>query len=190
MICLEYFKKNWHQVILLDLKTWSVAGVNMLKSHSQRVITARLRSTTGGHVFSLFTPGGMGYPPARDGVPPGQGWGNPWARMGYPQPGLGYPTARIRVTPARTGVPPARDGVPLARGGVPPIQGLGNPTDQYGVPPSQDWGTPRQDWGTPSRARDGYPSPRQVTLAQVMTWAVRLLRFPTGGLFCVSLGLY
>ena len=45
-------------------------------SRGIRLITARVRSTTGGYIFSLFTPGG-GYHPSQGGVPSflGRRWG-------------------------------------------------------------------------------------------------------------------
>ena len=108
-------------------------------------------------------------------------WDTPgWDRMGYPTSGTGWCT------------PPTRTG-------------WGTPwPGQDGVPPGQDrMGYPRKDKGTPKQDRMGYPQPRQrnppppphthtrtgwgtpqgqVMLGEVTPRAVRLLRFPAGGL--------
>ena len=92
----------------------------------QFIITARVRSTTGGYVFSLFTFRGV----PRDGVPPARsGWVPPpnQVRMRYPWSGQ----------VGQVGVPLARDGVPLVRDQVPPGQGSGTPGHGW-VPPPRD----------------------------------------------------
>ena len=53
------------------------------------------------------------------------------------------------------------------------------------------WGTPHPGQGrVPPLARTGWgtapPPPGQAMLGQVMTWTLRLLQFPAGGLSCYN----
>ena len=93
-----------------------------------------------------------------DGVPPCQDWGTPpppaRSGQGTPQPGLGYTPCQGTLQSGQNSVPPPPSQV---RTGVPPLA--------------------RSGWDIP-------PSPGHVTLEQVMPRAVRLLRFPAGGLSC------
>ena len=98
------------------------------------IATARVRSTTGGYVFSLFTPGrgGIPSPSHNTSTGPSPGWGGYTSSRGVPQfwpgrdsqdgvtPGqvsMGYSLAGMEYSPGQGWV------IPLARDGVTPGQG-------------------------------------------------------------------
>ena len=130
------------------------------------------------HVFSLFTTGGGGggggLPPVRFPVPsPDSG----------PRSFLGVPQSLVPC-PFWGGGTPVSVPMSYPGGGVPQSchRACWGSTSRTGVPPSQDWGInppPSGMTGIPP-ARTGVPPPSN--LGQVMPRAVRLVRFPAGGL--------
>ena len=107
------------------------------------IFTARVRSTTGGYVFTLFTIWGVGYPNQLT----GGGGGYPIQLIGGggvspPQvwTGGGYPSSWWGVAPSQVwmgGVShPADGGTPFPGGGIPHPAAGGYPIQLMGVPPS------------------------------------------------------
>ena len=115
------------------------------------IFTARVRSSTGGYVFTgvcLFNFWGWGVPHPADGGYPSKVWME------------GYPIQLMGGTPSQvwTGIPHPRSGwggypIPGPDGGVTPGYPLPVRT-RWGTPPSQDWvgyppTTTMTGWGTP-----------------------------------------
>ena len=106
------------------------------------IVTARVRSTTGGFSFHRRLS----------------------VQAGEITPSTGSSTS--------TGPMSFLGGTPVT--GLRSLLGGGTPS----------WGTPQPGQDGVPPARDGIPPARQVMLQHVMPRAVRLLRFPAGGLSC------
>ena len=104
-----------------------------MQTDSNIVITARVRSTTGGCFQYVHHRGGE---VPHNGVPPSKsrsGWGTP-LHLGPGQDG---------VTPSLDGEPPVGKGYPLAEMGYP----LGKILPGWDVYPPAEMGYPRLGWG-------------------------------------------
>ena len=136
------------------------------------IVTARVRSTTGGYVFTavcLFNIARGGEPLLHPIILPTTG------AMSFPGElslRWGYPSPRQGVASSRSGVSSSRQGIPQSQAGGNPIPGGGYPSPR--------WGYPRmgQDWGTPP-LRTGY-----TWTVYAVGGTVHLLWFPTAGLPC------
>ena len=132
------------------------------------ILTARVRSTTGGYVFTgvcLFNFRG-GVPHVRSGgEPPSQVWGVPHLRFGWGYPisgsGGGYPVQFLMVG----GTPRARSGWQGEYPGYSP--------NKTWVLPDLGWGTPppsRPSWGNLPHPGMGYPPPQTLDGAPPPLW--------------------
>ena len=146
------------------------------------IITTCVRRTTGGNVFSLFTPRGSPFPSHN----------NSTGLMSF----LGVPRLHpiILLLSHVLSRRYQSDWTPVPGMGVPQSQGL--PQSQVGGYSSPRWGYPlaRSGWGTPpGQVMMGYPQPARsgwgTPLGYDMLELV-MLRFPAGGLSCDHVFIY
>ena len=146
--------------------------------HISFFFTARVRSTTGGYVFTLSTIwGGGGYLPSQVWI---GGVATFW--VGGPTFPGGWGTYLGRYPPTRIGTP-HQGRYPPTRVGIPPP---GRYPHQGRYPPPTRVGTPHQGKYPPNQGR--YPPPPTGTAWRVlaMWWAICLLHSRRRTFFCFN----